>query len=87
MEHHPNQDRSNHPNPGTTIIMNEPIPLSSARTILSRPDLAQLIHLVHEKIAKFKPHTNESDEMFEFRIRNWRDLLLKLQAVFEEQGR
>jgi len=25
--------------------------------------------------------------MFEFRIKNWRDLLIKLQAVFEEQGR
>ena len=66
--------------------MNEPIPLRH-RATLSRPDLAQLIHLVHEKIAKFKPHTNESEEMFEFPIRNWRDLLLKLQSVFEEQGR
>ena len=56
-------------------------------TGLSRPDLAQLIHLVHEKIAKFRPHTNESQEMFEFRIRTWRDLLIKLQSLFEENGR
>ena len=56
-------------------------------THLSRPDLSQLIHLVHEKISRFKPHTNESDEMFEFRIANWRSLLAKLQAMFEEEGR
>ena len=54
---------------------------------LTRPDLSQLIHLVHEKVARFKPHSNESEEMFEFRIKNWRDLLQKLQAIFEEEGR
>ena len=54
---------------------------------LTRPDLSQLIHLVHEKVARFKPHINESAEMFEFRIKNWRDLLQKLQAIFEEEGR
>jgi len=54
---------------------------------LTRPDLSQLIHLVHEKVARFKPHTNESEEMFEFRIKNWRDLLAKLQQIFEEEGR
>jgi hypothetical protein len=25
--------------------------------------------------------------MFEFRIKNWRDLLQKLQVIFEEEGR
>ena len=64
----------------------EPLP-QIGRAHLSRPDLSQLIHLVHEKIARFKPHTNESMEMFEFRIKNWRDLLVKLQTIFEEQGR
>ena len=54
---------------------------------LTRPDLSQLIHLVHEKVARFKPHSNESEEMFEFRIKNWRDLLQKLQEIFEEEGR
>jgi len=54
---------------------------------LTRPDLSQLIHLVHEKVARFKPHSNESEEMFEFRIKNWRDLLQKLQVIFEEEGR
>ena len=54
---------------------------------LTRPDLSQLIHLVHEKVARFRPHANESEEMFEFRIKNWRDLLQKLQKIFEEEGR
>jgi len=54
---------------------------------LTRPDLSQLIHLVHEKVARFRPHANESEEMFEFRIKNWRDLLQKLQQIFEEEGR
>ena len=54
---------------------------------LTRPDLSQLIHLVHEKVARFRPHANESEEMFEFRIKNWRDLLEKLQQIFEEEGR
>ena len=54
---------------------------------LTRPDLSQLIHLVHEKVARFKPHANETQEMFEFRIANWRQLLAKLQAIFEEEGR
>jgi hypothetical protein len=54
---------------------------------LTRPDLSQLIHLVHEKLSRFRPYANESDEMFEFRIANWRQLLMKLQGMFEEQGR
>lgn len=56
-------------------------------THLTRPDLSQLIHLVHEKVGRFKPHSNETQEMFEFRIANWRQLLAKLQAIFEEEGR
>ena len=63
-----------------------PIPSPPHSYLPQPPDLAQLIHLVHEKIAKFKPHTNESEEMFEFRIKNWRDLLIKLQAVFRGTG-
>lgn len=52
--------------------------------MLSRPDIAQLTHVLHERIGKMKPHSNESPEMFDFRMKPWRELLAKLNAMFEE---
>lgn len=53
--------------------------------MLSRPEIAQITHVLHEKIAKMKAHSNESPEMFEFRLKPWRDLLAKLNQMFEEK--
>lgn len=56
-------------------------------THLTRPELSQLVQLVHDRINHFRPHKNESQDMFEFRVKVWRDLLIKLHLLFEETGR
>ena len=66
--------------------MPDPIALPR-RQHLTRPELSQLTHLVHTWLASRRPHTNESIDMFEFRMKPWRDLLRKLQDLFEEEGR
>lgn len=51
--------------------------------MLTRPEIAQLTALLHRTIDKMKPFANESPDMFQFRIKPWKDLLTKLNEMFE----
>lgn len=53
--------------------------------MLTRPDIAQITYVLHEKIAKMKAHQHETPEMHEFRLKPWRDLLVKLKQMFVQQ--
>lgn len=51
--------------------------------MLTRPEIAILTDIVHRHVSKLKPFERESPDMFEFRLKPYKDLLAKLADLFE----